>query len=242
MNIRTLVVEDDPMVSNINCRFLERIESYEIIEAVDNGEKAFQYVKQNAVDLILLDVYMPYMGGMELLRKVRKEGWKLDVILITAANSPEIIEEAMRLGVVDCILKPFDFPRFQNALQLYKKRFSLFHSPSEINQEELDSLQLRKELRKDMNEPPKGIDPVTLNLVRSALRKSAYPMSMHEISEQLDLSKITLRKYLDFLAAEGEIELHLKYSDRGRPTKLYSYHADGPMELTGKKQPGIETF
>ncbi|GAB7386447.1 response regulator [Bacillaceae bacterium] len=221
MTIRTLIVEDDPMVSNINKMFLERIEAFQLVGTARNGEEALRCLAQKPVDLLLLDVYMPAKNGLELLRNIRIKGYKTDVILITAAQSPATIEEAMRLGVVDCILKPFDFERFRNALLFYKKRFTMFRSSDIINQQGIDSLQLAAE---EGDEPlPKGLNPVTLGLIREALQRAGSPLSAQELASRVRLSRITTRKYLEYLAEKREITLDLKYSPKGRPTKLYFY-------------------
>jgi response regulator of citrate/malate metabolism len=222
MNIQTLIVEDDPMVSDINKRFLEKMDSFKLIGIAKNGEEALQYLARHPIDLLLLDVYMPVLSGMELLRKIRANEYKIDIILITAANSPDIIEEAMRLGTVDCILKPFDFIRFRSALSRYKNRYMMFRSNHIIDQKRIDALHRKEE--KEKTEPlPKGLDPVTLNLIRHSLQNLKFPQSVQEIADHVQLSRITIRKYLDYLAENNEVILDLKYSNKGRPMKLYSY-------------------
>jgi response regulator of citrate/malate metabolism len=222
LNIRTLIVEDDPMVSNINKKFLEKIDSFELVDIAKNGEQGLKFLREQAVDLLLVDLYMPNFNGMELLRTIRSNGYKCDVIMITAADSPDVVEEALRLGVVDFILKPYDFQRFQSALLLAKKRFTLFRSIQSLNQQKIDSLQ--NLLEKEESELlPKGIDPITLDLIRDALHHSQTPLSAQDISDQVELSRITTRKYLEYMVEMNEIKLELKYSQQGRPTKLYRY-------------------
>ncbi|MBP1933868.1 response regulator [Ammoniphilus resinae] len=228
MLIRTLIVEDDPMVLNINRKFLEKIDSFQLAGVARNGTDALHILEEEPVDLLLLDVYMPSFNGVELLRKIRAAGIKCDVIMITAADSPEIVEEAMRLGVVDFILKPYDFNRLHNALLIYKKRYTMFRTMQPLNQRGIDSLQSfadkEKEKEKEKEEEeslPKGIDPITLNLIRETLQGSDQPLSAQDISNYVQLSRITTRKYLEYLAEINEIILDLKYSSQGRPTKLY---------------------
>ncbi len=222
--IRTLIVEDDPMVSSINESYLKKVSSFHHVATVSNGEDALTKIKMNKIDLVLLDIYMPKMNGLELLRKLRGENEKLDVITITAADSPEMIEEIMRLGVVDCILKPFDFKRFERALLLYKKRFSMFKSSKSIKQSTIDSFQYNNENIIEPVNLPKGIDKVTLEVIRNTLKDTTVPLTIQQLASETNISKITIRKYLEFLAENKEIKLDLDYKTNGRPSKLYSYN------------------
>lgn len=224
IKILTLIIEDDPMVSNINKRFLKQNSAFQLIGIANNGTVAMEYIEKQDIDLLLLDIYMPKLNGMELLRNIRSEEYKIDVILITAANSHEEIEEAMRLGVVDCILKPFTNNRFQRALNMYIKRHLLFRSQDNINQKEFDSLQNKIDRSNQTDGVlPKGLDNFTLNLIRQTLQSSDNPLSAKDLFDQIKLSRITARKYLEYLVENTEISLDLKYSKIGRPTKLYYY-------------------
>jgi len=221
MAIRTLIVEDDPMVSSINADYLKRLNEFELVGTAKNGEEAHRLLHQHEVDLLLLDIYMPALNGLQLLRKIRSEFVKVDVILITAADAPQVIEETLRLGVVDCILKPFDFDRFKDALMAYKRRHTLFRTTRTIKQENLDRL-MRPAQPAHEEELPKGIDPVTLGRIRQTLQEAGEPLSVQDLSERLDISTLTIRKYLQYLTETEEVELDLHYSKKGRPVKLYA--------------------
>lgn len=221
MPIRTLIVEDDPMVSSINAAYLDRLAGFKLVGTARNGDEAFQLLHKEEIDLLLLDIYMPVTNGLQLLRKIRSEFMKVDVILITAADSPQIIEEALRLGAVDCILKPFDFERFEEALLAYKRRHQLFKTSRTIKQESLDQLR-RPAPKEGQAELPKGIDPVTLDRIKETLAEAEEALSVKELSERLDISTLTIRKYLQYLTDIEEVELGLEYTKKGRPVKLYA--------------------
>ncbi|MEW9670093.1 response regulator [Ammoniphilus sp. 3BR4] len=226
MKINVLIVEDDPMVSSINKRFLGKSHEFSLIGTAKNGKEALAKMEDAPIDLLLLDMYMPVLNGMELLKEIRHSGYQCDVIMITAADAPDVVEEALRLGVVDFILKPYDYKRFQDALIAYKRRYDMFRAHSSaVNQEVIDSLHRQPAAKPNREDEhtPKGIDPITLNLVRETLQQSAQPLSAQDISDRTDLSRITTRKYLEYLAELNEIILDLKYSNQGRPTKLYIY-------------------
>ncbi|ARK28873.1 response regulator [Halalkalibacter krulwichiae] len=220
--ISTFIVEDDPMVAQINAEYLSKMTSFSLVGTSKNGKDALNQIRLLKPQLILLDVYIPDYNGIELLRKMRSENLSIDVILITAADAPEIIEEAMRLGVVDCILKPYAYVRFESSLSLYMKRQSIFHSVERVQQADLDQLysSAQKEFVIDL---PKGIDPVTLTIIRDELKKAATPYSITELSKVVNISTLTVRKYIEYMIQRNEIELDLEYSEKGRPKKLYSF-------------------
>jgi response regulator of citrate/malate metabolism len=222
--LKAIIVEDDPMVSSINQKYLKKIDSVECVGTAKTGQEAMELIAGLSPDVILLDVYMPTMNGLELLREIRRQLMNIDVILITAADNPQIIEESMRLGVVDYILKPFNFERFRSALETFKKRYSMFHNHENLNQQSLDSLYVKPKKSNaagNESEFPKGIDPITLQIIMGALTNANCALSAQDIADQIQLSRITTRKYMEYLCETDEIILDLKYSAKGRPTKLY---------------------
>ena len=109
MSYRVLIVEDDPMVGMINSQFVKKAEGFEVAGMCRNGQEAVDFLSTNTVDLILLDVYMPVMNGVETLKKIRAMKISAEVIMVTAANDTATIEETMHLGVHDYLIKPFTF-------------------------------------------------------------------------------------------------------------------------------------
>lgn len=106
---RLLVVDDDPRNRDMLCRRLLR-KGFEVAEAPD-GETALAHINGNPVDLVLLDVMMPGMDGLEVLTELRKDRTVADlpVIMATAKSESEDIVEALKLGANDYVTKPIDF-------------------------------------------------------------------------------------------------------------------------------------
>ena len=109
--IRIIVVEDDPMVAQLNAAFLSRMEGFEVRGIFSNGREALEFLRQEPVELAVMDVYMPVCGGVELLRQMRGTGIQTAVIMITAATEMKVVDEALRLGIEDYIIKPFSYDR-----------------------------------------------------------------------------------------------------------------------------------
>ncbi len=107
---KILVIDDNVVNLNIAKEYLKV--SYHVI-AVTSGIQALKYLEKNKVDIILLDINMPYMNGYETLERIRKKPFCEDipVIFVTAFNDKESVEHSikvgMRHGVVDYIIKPF---------------------------------------------------------------------------------------------------------------------------------------
>jgi DNA-binding response OmpR family regulator len=100
-----LLVEDDSFVSDIYQTKISK-EGFKVISA-ENGIEAIKKLEESIPDLILLDIVMPYMDGIDVLRKIKKEEkWKkIPVILLTNLSDKEKIEEALGIGADDYLIK-----------------------------------------------------------------------------------------------------------------------------------------
>ncbi len=114
MTGRVLVVDDDPNVQEILREFLSA-KGYEVSKAGD-GVEALRKVKEERPHLILLDIQMPKMDGLEVLRRLREIDKEVSVIMITSVNEQEIARKAMELGAFDYIVKPLDLPYLEQSL------------------------------------------------------------------------------------------------------------------------------
>ena len=133
-----LIVEDDPMVAMINEQYVCRHKSFNVVGKCNNGDKALKFLSENTVDLIILDVFMPQKDGFETLRQLRKEKCSVDVIMVTAANDRESLEEGLHLGVIDYLVKPFTFDRFRLALDKFISQKQILKDFDTLDQSNID--------------------------------------------------------------------------------------------------------
>ncbi|EKQ51712.1 MULTISPECIES: response regulator [unclassified Clostridium] len=225
--IKTMIVEDDPMVRQINSKFLDKVQGFVLEKAVSNLSEAKEILENNTIDLILLDVFLPNENGIDLLKWLRKNEISSDVILITADKSIDRVKDAFRYGVVDYLIKPFTFERFNEALSIFRERINSFKSNETIEQVELDKLILASK-NKEGNEEElklnleKGFNKYTYNSIVTELDniKDEY-FTTEELSEKLGIAKVTVRKYLDYMSKQGQLEKIIEYGKVGRP--LYKY-------------------
>ena len=111
---RILVVDDEPDAVELLQEFLTA-KGYEVITAAD-GEEALRKVKEDRPHLILLDVRMPKMNGLEVLRRVRQIDHEIGIIMVTAVSEEETGRQALELGAFDYITKPLDLKYLEQSL------------------------------------------------------------------------------------------------------------------------------
>ena len=221
--IRTIIVEDDPMVADLAAGYLERIDGFSLDHTARSAEDALCLLRACHVDLVLLDVFMPGMDGMELLRIIKSQFFHTDVIMITAAQSSEDILKALRLGVADYIVKPFTFERFRESMLQFQEKRRLLMSPEvAITQDILDRRIFIKKSERGAGRP-KGIDAQTLETVVSVLKEQPGLFSLKDIERLAGISRISLKKYFDYLAETGRLGSSKGYGGQGRPVTLYNW-------------------
>jgi len=145
------------------------------------------------------------------------------VIVITAACDSNHIKKALQFGAVDYIIKPFEFERLNAALLSYNGLVSLMEDQDKLNQDELDQCILYKEQPLPM-QLPKGIDKNTLTLTWEkikGLNQSFF--STEEMAKHVGISRVSMRKYLEFLMKIGTLKLELSYGTVGRPVYKYRH-------------------
>lgn len=105
VGLNILIVEDDQVLLELMCDYFEGTGA--TIFQASNGELAFQIVEKERIDLVLSDVQMPVMGGIELVKKIRSNNSVLPLVLLVTGQCEFNLEEALRIGASDLIQKPF---------------------------------------------------------------------------------------------------------------------------------------
>jgi response regulator of citrate/malate metabolism len=223
--IRTLVVDDDFMAVSVHRQFVERIPGFEVVGDATTGSDARALVERLRPDLLLLDIYLPDENGIDLMRKLRASGSpSVDVIAITSAKDVDVLRDAMHLGVVHYIVKPFTFVTFRERLETYAEARRQLADMGQAEQRDIDRLYglLRTSSEASL---PKGISPPTLTLVASLLKDAETALSTAELASRAGISQGVARRYLRFLADSGAIDFTLRYGAAGRPEHLYRWTA-----------------
>lgn len=220
--IRVLVVEDDPMVMDITCKYVESVPDFKVAARAGSGDAARERIAQNDIDLIILDIFMPGSSGLDFLGEIRADGCMADVVFLTAADDTEFINRAQKLGFVDYLIKPFNYERFKTALNNYLKMRDLFRANEKATQEQLDSM-LHPTLPSESGRVTKGMHPKTLETIRHYLESSSADavITQQELVENLGLSRVTVRRYMEYLASINEVAVQMVYGTVGRPSYTY---------------------
>lgn len=219
--IRTLVVDDDYRVADLHCAYVDRVPGFEVAGRVHTGHGTLEEVDQLRPDLVLLDIYLPDLSGLEVLQQLREgDHPPVDVIAITAARDIESLRAAMRGGVVHYLIKPFLFPAFEEKLVSYAAARERMARLGRADQEAVD--RIFGTLRTVGSETlPKGLSDATLDLVVSALEEAKSGLPAAAVAEAAGLSRVTARRYLDHLCQLGRAELTMRYGAPGRPEHRY---------------------
>lgn len=222
--ISVCVVDDDYMSASIHRSYVERISGFGVVGEAHTAGEALELVRRVRPDLVLLDIYLPDLSGLEVIRRLRQDEGAagVDVIAVTAAKDVATLRAAMQGGVVHYLVKPFLFETFRDRLERYaalKQRLERLREASQGDVDQLFAL-LRVEGRTRL---PKGISAPTLGLVVDAVRSAAGDVTAVDVADRAGISRGTARRYLEYLESLGSVELALRYGATGRPEHLYRW-------------------
>ncbi len=215
--MRVLIIEDDSMVAMIHKEYFNRKEVDFILDHASSLKEAETYLESNIPDLVVLDNYLSDGKGISLLSKLRK----YPVVMITAANDIQTVEAALSSGVVDYLVKPFTYERFSQAIDKVLNFKSLM-SKEKVNQEMLDDYLSANKDYEDVEELPKGLSKITLKKIVENLLNRNEGFNTQQIADELDISRITIRKYLNYMVNMGVLSEDAEYSTSGRPVSIFN--------------------
>ncbi|GAB2921614.1 response regulator [Nonomuraea fastidiosa] len=215
--ITVLVVEDEEITAEANRIYVERVPGFEVAGVVRSGGEALRFLRRRPVDLILLDLYLPDMHGLEVCRAVRAAGLLCDVIAVTSARDLAMVRSAVSLGIVQYLLKPFTFAALAERLT----RYARFKEEAGLAVGQGDVDRVLGTLRGTAAELPKGMAQDTLDAVAAQLRERPAGMSAQAVADAIGISRVTARRYLEYLVDLGVAARIPQYGGVGRPELLY---------------------
>lgn len=228
--VRVLVVDDDFAVASVHRGYVESLAGFEVVGEAHGGAEALHAIEALAPDLLLLDVYLPDLSGLEVLRRLRAQpGRQPDVIAITAAREVETVRQAMTSGVVDYLVKPFSLATLRERLHAYRThRADLLlrsqRTEGPLEQSDVDRLLNMRQRTSTAADLPKGLSARTLEFVARTLRTDpAGDLSAGEVAERCGLARVSARRYLEHLERIGLAVVHPRYGAAGRPENGYRW-------------------
>lgn len=223
--MRVLIIEDDPMVAMIHKEYFKKKELTDDLNHVTSLEAAKDYLEKNNVDLIVLDNYLTDGQGVEFLPELK--GYP--IIMITAANDVQTVEAALSNGVVDYLVKPFTYERFSQAIDKVQDYVNLL-SKEKINQDLIDDYLNSGRVEEEEDSLPKGLSRITLKKVIEAIQQQNTGFTTQQIADILDISRITIRKYLNHLVNINVLSEDAEYYTSGRPVSVFTVESENKLE------------
>ncbi|MFE2072731.1 response regulator [Streptomyces misionensis] len=218
--IRVLVVEDDPVAADAHELYVGRVPGFVAVAKARTGAAARRVLDRTEVDLLLLDLHLPDVHGLQFARSLRASGHHADVIAVTSARDLAMVREGVSLGVVQYVLKPFTFATLRDRLVRYAEFRGAAGEAS--GQDEVDRALavLRAPAPAAL---PKGLSGPTLERVTGALREAAGGLTAAGVGEAVGISRITARRYLEHLVDTGRAARSPLYGQVGRPELVYRW-------------------
>ncbi|MFT2751158.1 response regulator [Clavibacter sp. Sh2088] len=240
--IRVLVVDDDVLTAEAHALYVGRLDGFDVAAVAHTGGEALRLVAEagpEGIDLVLLDMTLPDMHGLEVCRRLRAAGRATDVVAVTAVRDQAVVRSSVTAGIVQYLIKPFTFAAFAEKMAAYVGyREGLGAGSGSTTQLQVD--RALAALRSPASDArlPKGMSAETLDLVRGIARgdqaaargadgadgaSAAEGVSAAEVSGALDVSRVTARRYLEYLADVGQVERVPRYGTPGRPELGYRW-------------------
>ena len=232
--IRVLVVEDEAIASAAHAAYIGRLPGFDLAGSAPDGQSALRLLSElsaagNPVDLVLLDMNLPDLHGLDIARRMRSAGILADIIAITAVRELAIVRSAVAIGVIQYLIKPFTFATFADKLESYRQFRQQLAGPQAgtgragASQSDVD--QAFASLRAPSELPlPKGLSGSTLASVQEFIRQQQDAVSATEVMDALGMSRVTARRYLEYLADAGTVSRAARYGTPGRPENEYRWN------------------
>jgi response regulator of citrate/malate metabolism len=224
-SIRVLVVDDEPITAEADAEYVRRLPGFEVAGVAESGREALRLLRDESVDLVLLDMNLPDIHGLDLCRRIRSSGLEVDVIAITAVRDVAVVRAAVSLGIVLYLIKPFTFPAFAEKLESYRAYLASLAPQATAafaTQGEVDAsfATLRAP---GVPQLDKGLAAETLDAVVAVVREAPAGLSAGEVGAALELSRVTARRYLEHLVSAAVVVRSPRYGTPGRPELEYRW-------------------
>lgn len=224
-----LVVEDEEIAAKAHASYVDRVDGFHLVGIARNAQHALAAltdriigIDAERIDLVLLDMNLPDGHGLMLVRSLRARKVPVDVIAVTAARDMQVVQEALSLGVVHYILKPFTFPVFKTKLEAFRSfRVSLGAEQGgngQITQSQVDAAV--EGLRAGTGpQRAKGVPDAVQDRILGLLAEEGH--SAAEAADLIGVSRVTARRYLEAMADVSLLERRPRYGSAGRPVLEY---------------------
>ena len=218
-DVAVLVVDDDFMVARIHTQFVERTPGFRVVGVASTGRAALDDIDRLHPDLVLLDVHLPDMTGIEVLRRLRAGGDDVGVLVVTAAREADTVRAAAAGGAAHYLVKPFDYDDLRVRLESFRAAHLALSGTAAPAQQDIDAV-FGAAAPVAAATLPKGLSPQTADAVEQALHE-AGELSAAECADAVGISRVSARRYLEYFVARGSVVVRLQYGGGGRPERRF---------------------
>lgn len=229
---RVIVLDDDFAVADLHRRFVSDHPDFEVVAVAHSVAQAKAQLLELQPDLLLLDLYLPDDSGLALLSWLRTESQlDVEVIAVTADRDLKSVRTARSGGVFHYLVKPFTVRQLNERLDDLANGWRQIDQGDAVavDQNTIDAIMGGTKpipvVSGRVNELPKGLSPHTLQLVLAALRDVDGDVSAVELGATVGISRVSARRYLDYLSTLGSVRVTPKYGAAGRPEHRYTFSA-----------------
>lgn len=206
MKVKVLIADDQVLIRDSLKIVLQTEDNIEVIDAVANGYQVLQSVKKNKPDIILMDIRMPNMDGVQCTREIKQLAPEIKIIILTTFDDDEYVFNALKYGASGYLLKGVTMKELINALQTVYEGHAMINSDIQAKVVRLFSemANLGKEIEPTIvidSEDIKALSPSEWNVIREVSKG----LSNKEISEKLFLSDGTVRNYISTILNKLEL-------------------------------------
>jgi two-component system CitB family response regulator len=216
-DIRVLIVDDDFHVARLHVAYVNAVPGFTALAPVSGGEEAIRVIRALQPELVLLDIYLPDVNGLDVLR-----GLDVDVFVISAASDVASVQKALRRGALSYLIKPFRAEFLEQRLRAYARYRAVLAASHTLDQEAVErALRILHPGESGAGKPRAATEAAVLEI----LRRAAAPSGAAEIASEVGLSRATAQRYLSSLVYDGEATVQLRYGSTGRAEHRYSARA-----------------
>lgn len=216
-----LIVEDETPLAEMHAEYIRRFYGCGQVWLAGDLAQARMMIERFKPTLILLDNYLPDGKGITLLLELTQARYAGGVVFTTAASDMDTVSEAVRCGAFDYLVKPIAYERLGQTLERFQQRMEMLASHASASQRQIDDMFNAYARGESKEELPAGIDALTLAKVELLFAEPEARHTAETVAQELQLSRTTARRYLEFAAGRQKIMAEIVYGKVGRPQRTY---------------------
>lgn len=225
--IRVLVVDDQRIVAQAHREIVDGVPGFRTVAVAYDGRTALARVARGDIDVLLLDLTMPGMDGIEVCRALNARDPAPDVIAVTAVRDMAVVRQAVRHGAALYVVKPFTVATLRSRLLQYASFREAAADHDLVDQRRIDEA-LGTLRSPALATVPKTLSPESLDAVRAVLADAPEGLTATEVADRTGMARVTARRYLDHLVSVGTCRREPVYGHAGRPSLRYRTHPNIP--------------